>query len=119
MAQPDAPHLIPASTHAERNPELQVQSCREREQPTKMQKAARLIRSQIAKKKHKQLISDLDEALSNHSKALEALAKKHSVKMSYLHKLSSHSLTFKKKRTPNIHNAMIHAKSMEVNEGAF
>lgn len=114
--EPDAPELITASSHAERNPGL-IQSSRKREKIGKAQRAARAIQNQISKNRHKQMISDLDKIMSDHSKALEDLARKHSVKVDYLQKLITNAPTFKKKRAPTLHNAMVHAKAMEINDG--
>lgn len=112
----DAPELISASSHAERQPDM-VQPSRQRERVSKQQAAIRAIQNQVARQKREQMISDLDKAMSDHSKVLEDLARKHAVTIDYVQKLVNNAPTFKKKRAPNVHNAMLHMKAMEMNEG--
>jgi hypothetical protein len=62
----------------------------------------------------------LDTLLSRHRAEMEDFANEHDTKLEHCEhilKLTSLSSHYKHKRAVNIQNAMLHAKSLEVNEG--
>jgi len=69
------------------------------------------------KEKHELLSKDLQKLQEKHEKEYEDLARAHFVTVEYITKLTSTSAHYKTKRTVNMQNAKIHAKSVEVNAG--
>ena len=122
----DPPILDPAetyhlslATYAERNPDLFVQPVR-KIRVTKLldtQKASLLLRQNVEQEEHQKLIEEFDALLQRNLQEQEDLAMKFSIKPEFLEKLKGTSKHFKVKRSVNIENAKIHAKSVEINGG--
>lgn len=107
------------STHAGRNPSQPKQKTRVLTQHSLSlaQKATRSLRHLSDHAKAEELAAELDVLLSRHRTELEIFSKEHNTKLEYIQKLTSQSSHYKQKRAVTIQNAMLHAKSIEVNEG--
>ncbi|KAG2002640.1 hypothetical protein CC2G_004809 [Coprinopsis cinerea AmutBmut pab1-1] len=62
-------------------------------------------------------MEDIEALLLNQQKEIGLLAEKHGWKKEEVDKLVKRTSSYKKERAPNLMNALIHAKSKEVNEG--
>jgi hypothetical protein len=106
-------------THAGRNASQPRQKSRvlKKHSLSDAQKASRSLRLLSDHAKAEALTTDLDALLSSHQTELEIFAKEHDTKLEYILKLTSQSSHYKQRRAVTIQNAMLHAKSMEVNGG--
>lgn len=66
---------------------------------------------------HTALLGDLQKLVKECTSRLDEIAKKHSRKVKYLEKLMITSSVFKHARKPNLMNAIIHHKPLEINKG--
>ncbi|KAF8815180.1 hypothetical protein BYT27DRAFT_7249426 [Phlegmacium glaucopus] len=105
------------ATHAERNHTSLQQTSHTLSKITDAQKASREIRQETEHWLQELLSKELDALLTKQWTELEDLARQHGKKVEALDKLISSSSHYKHKRTVNIENAKIHAKSLEVNTG--
>jgi hypothetical protein len=62
---------------------------------------------------------DIDAFSVERDERIEALAKKHSRKPSYIRRLLTNETHYSKSRAPTLWNALIHHKTKEVNECKF
>jgi hypothetical protein len=113
--------LVDPSTHAGRNPSQPQQNTRvlTHHSLSLAQKATRAVRQIADHAKAEDLATALDKLLSRHRADLEDLAKEHNTKLEHIQKLTSQSSHYKHKRAVTIQNAMLHAKSLEVNGGTY
>jgi hypothetical protein len=107
------------ATHAGRHPSQTKQKTRVLTQHSLLlaQKATCSLRQVSDHAKAEELTTDLDILLSRHRTELETFAKDHNTKLEHVQRLTSLSSHYKQKRAVTIQNAMLHAKSMEVNGG--
>jgi hypothetical protein len=107
------------STHAGRHPSQPKQKSRvlTKHSLSLAQKATRSLRHLSDHAKAEELATGLDILTSRHLTELETFAKEHNTKLEYLQKLIAQSSHYKHKRAVTIQNAMLHAKSMEINGG--
>jgi hypothetical protein len=110
---------LEATTWAQRNLDKATQPSREQAKLTEAQKASHGIRRQINHAKNEALTADLAQYRSECDEKLTRLAEKHSYKQEYLVCLLNTSSTFKKTQKPNLHNAIMHFKAVEKNQGSF
>ena len=106
-------------THAGRNASQNMQKMwlLKKNSLSLAQKATRSLCQLSDHAKAEALTTDLDVLLSRHHTELEDFAKEHDTKLEYIQKLTSQSSHYKQRRAVTIQNAMLHAKSMEVNGG--
>jgi hypothetical protein len=107
------------STHAGRNPSQPQQKSRglTHHSLSHTQKATRALRLIAQRRNAEELATALDIILTRHRSELEDFAKENNTKLEAVQKLTSSSSHYKPKRAVSIQNAMLHAKSLEVNEG--
>lgn len=111
--------LEDSTTHAARNLDSEVQPVRAYVKLTDAQQASRNLLTASTKAKKKDLTTDIDALLIDHAAAIKAVAKTHDVQPDYILKLISTSSRYKAPRAPTLHNAMMHAKAQEINEGNY
>jgi predicted RNA-binding protein Jag len=107
--------MTTTSTWARRNPQQRVQPSRTRELLSDAQKATRKIQLRLNSQRRKAIEADLQEYKAQCEKNIAQLAEKFACRQEYLLRLLHTSPVFKKKRKPNIHNAIVHMKAMEEN----
>jgi len=106
-------------THAGRNISQPSQKTRllKKHSLSLAQKATRSLRLLSDHAKAELLTTDLDVLLSRHRTELESFAKEHDTKLDYIQKLTTQSSHYRQRRAVTIQNAMLHAKSIEINGG--
>lgn len=77
------------------------------------------LRTQQTREKNMALAEDLVEFTAQRDKLIEELAKRHSKKPHAIKAILNHGTQFKKRRAPNLQNALVHAKAMELAEGTL
>jgi hypothetical protein len=113
------PPVEDPNTHAGRNTSQLSQKTRllKKHSLSLAQKATRSLRLLSDHAKAEELTTDLDVLLYRHRTELEDFAKEHDTKLEYIQKLTTQSSHYKQRRAVTIQNAMLHAKSVEVNGG--
>jgi hypothetical protein len=86
---------------------------------TEAQKASRAIAREQKKANAKRLDDDIKQFTEDQHAKLEEIAKTHNVKVEKVKDLVGASTHYKKSRKPTLHNAIVHAKAMEVNQGKW
>jgi hypothetical protein len=107
------------TTWAARNPLKDVQSSRRRAKIhlTDAEKSARDLKCQLKRTHAVELQQDINAFNTERDNRILELARKHSKKPSYIRTLITSATHYKKKRAPSLRNALVHHKSLEVNEG--
>lgn len=102
-----------------RDPPQEIIPSRHRKhvQLTDAQKATRQISRDAGKARKKELMRDLDAHLLDFDVGLVDIAHRHKRSVKYIKHLLKTSSAFKKKRAPTLQNALLHYKSVEVNQG--
>lgn len=94
-----------------------VQSTRPGKKLTDAEKGSRAVRAKPNATKSEALTADIEAFLRDRDAKLREIAAKHSKRVDYVKHLVLHSPVFKAERAPNIHNTIVHLKTMEVNAG--
>ena len=90
---------------------------RERVKVTKAASATSKITTQLNRAKCKKFDTSMVELREAIEKLVSTVAVKHSYKNQYVTKLLNHTMNFKTSRLPNLENAKVHAKTVELNTG--
>lgn len=80
-------------------------------------KASKAIITQQAREKNEAFTHDLVQLSRQTNTLVEEMAKRHGKKPSAVRHILTHGSAFKKRRAPNLQNALVHAKALELNEG--
>jgi hypothetical protein len=108
------------TTWADRNPDLDVQPSRSRAKAAKLSNAeenTRNLGKAARKVKNTELAADIDALNLERAAQIEALATKYHRKPTYVTDIINNTTHYKKTRAPNLQNALLHHKAMEMNEG--
>ena len=106
------------TTWAARNPIRPVLNPRPAPAPlTAAQKASRATAREQKKANTKRLDDDIKQFTKEQHAKLEEIAHTHNVKVEKVKDLVGASIHYKKSRKPTLHNAILHAKAIEVNQG--
>jgi hypothetical protein len=121
MLDPSRTKIMSVPTSwAQRNPDLPIQPVhRTRATLTDAQKATRKISKALNHQKNADLAADLTQYTTECEEQVAKLAEKHSCKPERITRLLNTSSTFKKHRRPNLHNAILHQKAVDENQGEF
>jgi hypothetical protein len=106
------------STWASRNPLKDVQPSRVRIKIkiTDAEKATRNIKRQLNKSNALALRADVDMFCVDRDTRILEMSKKYSKKPSYIRALLTQVSHYKKSRAPSLRNALVHHKTLEINE---
>lgn len=108
---------LAGTTWADRSNKEVIPTRPSRPKVTDAVKATKAIITQKAREKNLALADDLVRLNRDRDEMIVELAKRHDKKPEGLRAILSHGSTFKTHRQPNLQNALIHAKGLEVNEG--
>jgi len=86
---------------------------------TEAQKASKAIAREQKKANAKRLDDDIKRFTEEQHAKLEEIARTHNIKVEKVKDLVGVSTHYKKSRKPTLHNAILHAKAMEVNQGKW
>lgn len=107
-----------SSSWASRNPTRPVIPTRSHPaRLTEAQKASRALKTAQNKERSKALQDAIAQFVQDHGKKLHELALAHHVSDDHVKNLIGLQTHYKKTREPQLRNALVHAKSKEVNEG--
>jgi len=84
---------------------------------TEAQKASHALKTAQNKERSKSLQDAIAQFIQDHRKKLHELALAHHVSDKHVKNLIGLQTHYKKTREPQLHNALIHAKAKEVNNG--
>ena len=84
---------------------------------TKAVSATSKIMTQLNRPKHEKFDTSMVKLREAIEKLVSAVAVKHGYKNQYVTKLLNHTMNFKTSRLPNLKNAKVHAKTVELNTG--
>lgn len=90
---------------------------RERVKVTKTASAANKITTQLNKAKREKFDASMIVLRASIAKLVTVVANEHGYKDQYVTKLLNHTANYKTSRLPNLKNAKVHAKTVELNVG--
>jgi hypothetical protein len=123
LSRESSPQVVPLAesnntTWAARNPARAVLN--PRPPPARLtdtQKASRAIAREQKKANAKKLDNDIKAFLEQQQAKLDDIAKAHNIKVEKVKDLVGAYTHYKQTRKPTLHNAILHVKAMEVNQG--
>ncbi|KAI0038699.1 hypothetical protein FA95DRAFT_1613183 [Auriscalpium vulgare] len=110
---PEAP-AVPEEPRGLTNPPLPTRS---HLKPTAAKKSKSKITKVVNQEAKEKLADDVDKFLLDQEKKIVALATLHGVKREAVDKLINHKVNYTHSRAPNLANALVHHKTVEVNAG--
>ncbi|KAJ7022682.1 hypothetical protein C8F04DRAFT_1272390 [Mycena alexandri] len=100
--------------HATRNPGRQVQlSRRRRPGMSKAHRATQALRLAGPRKKRREFEEEIDEEFTRRADALQRISTAHNKKLAYVRGILSRISQFKATRTPSLHHALVHQRSLD------
>jgi hypothetical protein len=84
---------------------------------TDAHKASRAIAHEQRKLAQESLDEDIKQFLTKHNDEIEKIAAAHNVKVDKVKDLVGFNIHYKKQRKPTLHNAILHLKATEINQG--
>lgn len=98
-------------------PTIPVKQKKKRSPMTEAQKATLEIARKQKQINDRKLEDEVSIQMSEHAEKLKKIAENNNVKIEVVKGIANHQHVFRVRRAPNIYNAILHAKSMEINEG--
>lgn len=110
---------LDASSLASRNPTRDVipSRVRPRDKVSDAAKFTAAAKQKLNKENATKLKLEVSEFFNNRSVEVDRLAKKYNKSVSYIKQLLNNESNYKNLREPSLRNALVHAKTLEINEG--
>ncbi|KAJ7032246.1 hypothetical protein C8F04DRAFT_1176515 [Mycena alexandri] len=99
--------------HATRNPGRQVQLSRRRPGMSKAHRATQALKLAGPRKKRREFEEEIDEEFTRRADALQRILTAHNKKLAYVRGILSRISQFKATRTPSLHHALVHQRSLD------